>query len=58
MKNTIRVVLPDTCHRLCLWHTLKNATENLPRYYGNPEFKSKFNKILYNCETEIEFQSC
>ncbi|XP_030941257.1 protein FAR1-RELATED SEQUENCE 5-like [Quercus lobata] len=58
MKNAIRVVLPDTCHRLCLWHISKNAAENLPRHYGNPEFKSKFNKILYNCETEIEFQSC
>ena len=45
-------------HRLCLWHISKNATENLPRHYGNPEFKSRFNKILYNCETEIKFQSC
>nr|XP_023917131.1 protein FAR1-RELATED SEQUENCE 5-like [Quercus suber] len=58
MKNAIRVVLPDTCHRLCLWHISKNAAENLPRHYMNPEFKSRFNKILYNCETEIEFQSC
>ncbi|KAK4601355.1 hypothetical protein RGQ29_010777 [Quercus rubra] len=58
MKNAIRVVLPDTCHRLCLWHISKNAAENLPRHYGNPEFKSRFNKILYNCETKIEFQSC
>ena len=55
MKNAIRVVLPNTCHRQCLWHISKNATENLPRHYGNPEFKSRFNKILYNCETEIEF---
>ncbi|KAK4589794.1 hypothetical protein RGQ29_020396 [Quercus rubra] len=46
MKNAIRVVLPDTCHRLCLWHISKNAAENLPRHYGNPEFK------------KIEFQSC
>jgi len=58
MKNAIRVMLPNTCHRLCLWHISKNAAENLPMYYGNLEFKSRFNKILYNCETEIEFQSC
>ena len=58
MKNAIRVVLPDTCHHLCLWHISKNAAENLPKHNGNPEFKSKFNKILYNCEIEIEFESC
>ncbi|KAL4603589.1 hypothetical protein ACB092_10G134800 [Castanea dentata] len=46
MKNAIRVVFPDTY-----------AAENLPRHYGIPEFKSRFNKILYNCETESEFES-
>ena len=58
MKNAIRVVLLDTCHRLCLLHISKNVAENLPRHYGNPEFKSRFNKILYNCETKIKFESC
>ena len=58
MKNAIRVVCRNTCHRLCLWHISKNATKKLPRHYENPEFKSRFNKILYNCETEIEFESC
>ncbi|KAL4598763.1 hypothetical protein ACB092_11G080500 [Castanea dentata] len=57
MKNAIRVVFPDTCHCLCLWHISKNVAKNLPRHYGIPEFKSKFNKILYNCETELEFES-
>ena len=50
-------MFPDTCHRLCLWHISKNAVENLPRHYGILEFKSRFNKILYNCETESEFES-
>ena len=58
MKNAIRVMLPNTCHRLCLWHISKNAAENLPMYYGNLEFKSRFNKILYNFETKIEFEFC
>ncbi|XP_075640541.1 protein FAR1-RELATED SEQUENCE 5-like [Castanea sativa] len=44
-------------HRLCLWHISKDVAENLPRHYGIPEFKSRFNKILYNCETESEFES-
>ncbi|KAL4644901.1 hypothetical protein ACB092_02G197600 [Castanea dentata] len=57
MKNAIRVVFPDTCHRLCLWHISKNAAENLPRHYEIPKFKSRFNKILYNCEIESEFES-
>ncbi|KAL4614847.1 hypothetical protein ACB092_07G082600 [Castanea dentata] len=56
-KNAIRVLFPNTCHRLCLWHISKNAVENLPRHYGIPEFKSRFNKILYNCETESKFES-
>ncbi|XP_023871700.1 protein FAR-RED IMPAIRED RESPONSE 1-like [Quercus suber] len=57
MKNAIKVVFPDTCHRLCLWHISKNAVENLPRHYGILEFKSRFNRILYNCETESEFKT-
>ena len=47
MKNAIRVVLLDT-----------NGPENLPRHYENPEFKSRFNKILYNCEIKMKFKSC
>ena len=58
MKNAIRIVLPDTCHRLCLWQISKNAAENFPRHYGIPKFKSRFNKILYNCEIDTEFESC
>ena len=35
----------------------KDAAENLPRHYGILEFKSRFNKIFFNCETESEFES-
>ena len=57
-EECIRVVFPDTCHHLYLWHISKNTTANLPRHYGNLKFKSRFNKIIYNCETKIKFESC
>ena len=43
---------------LCLWHISKNAAIQLRSHYGHPVFKSRFNKILYGCETEAEFNSC
>ena len=47
-KNAIRTVLPNTCNHLCLWHISKNTAKNLPRHYEIPEYKSRFNKTLYN----------
>ena len=57
MINAIQLVLPETCHRLCIWHISKNATNHLASNLGNSEFKSRFNKILHGCESEEEFNS-
>nr|KYP31324.1 hypothetical protein KK1_048437 [Cajanus cajan] len=29
MREAIKHVFPDTCHRLCAWHLHKNACENV-----------------------------
>ncbi|KAK9931792.1 hypothetical protein M0R45_019056 [Rubus argutus] len=57
MANAIKEIFPRTCHRLCLWHISLNATRNIGSLLGIPEFKKMFNKCLYGCESESEFQS-
>ena len=37
---------------------LKKYHKKLPTHYGILEFKSRFNKILYNWEIETKFESC
>ena len=58
MINAIKLVLPETIHRFCLWHISKNAAIQLRGHYGHLAFKSRFNKILCGCVTEAEFNSC
>ncbi|XP_057452594.1 protein FAR1-RELATED SEQUENCE 7-like [Lotus japonicus] len=43
MKNAIKVVLPQSHHRLCAWHLCWNATSNL----HNPEFTAAFNHYMF-----------
>nr|XP_043614777.1 protein FAR1-RELATED SEQUENCE 5-like [Erigeron canadensis] len=49
MKKAIEVVLPESRHRLCMWH----ITQKLPSKVGNDmfehsDFKKKFNDIVWN----------
>ncbi|XP_059650165.1 protein FAR1-RELATED SEQUENCE 5-like [Cornus florida] len=57
MANAIRKVLPNTRHRLCTWHIMKNAAQNISTLFANPRFKDKLTKLFYGCETEEEFES-
>ncbi|KAL3538162.1 hypothetical protein ACH5RR_001528 [Cinchona calisaya] len=53
----IEMVFPSTVHRLCGWHIEKNAKENIPHLFKQVGFKEKyFNKLLWDCESEIEFE--
>ncbi|KAK3222606.1 hypothetical protein Dsin_009631 [Dipteronia sinensis] len=50
-------MLPETHHRLCIWHIAKNDVQYLSSLYGKPEFKKQFNKCFYGCRSEREFQA-
>ncbi|XP_061364286.1 protein FAR1-RELATED SEQUENCE 5-like [Gastrolobium bilobum] len=56
MANAIKRVLPESQHRLCLWHIGQNAANHLSYYLGNSDFKVLFNRCLYNCGSEKEFE--
>ncbi|XP_050369198.1 protein FAR1-RELATED SEQUENCE 5-like [Argentina anserina] len=56
MANAVPKVFPNASHRLCTWHTAKNASKKIGSYLGNPEFKKQFNHCLHNYSSEIEFQ--
>ncbi|XP_062100283.1 protein FAR1-RELATED SEQUENCE 5-like [Humulus lupulus] len=52
MANAIKVVMPQSVHRLCAWHLQANLTSNAP----HPLFKAKFNELLYQYCTEEQFE--
>ncbi|XP_039155375.1 protein FAR1-RELATED SEQUENCE 5 [Eucalyptus grandis] len=58
MAKAIRTVFPNTQHRLCTWHIMKNANQNIPHLYHKPGFRDKyFLALVYRCKSEDEFES-
>uniref|UniRef100_A0A5B7C1F7 SWIM-type domain-containing protein n=1 Tax=Davidia involucrata TaxID=16924 RepID=A0A5B7C1F7_DAVIN len=57
MSNAIEKVFPNTRHSLCTWHIAKNVAQNLSKLFEEPGFKNMFTKLLYGCESEMEFES-
>ncbi|KAF3337584.1 Zinc finger MYM-type protein 1 [Carex littledalei] len=56
MSKAIKNVLPDTTHRLCVWHMYQNAAKHLSSVFsGSKSFKSDFSHCVYDCEDEAEF---
>ena len=48
MSIAIRTVMPESCHRLCLWHIYQNAAKHLAQVYNKyPGFHSYFKKCVY-----------
>ncbi|XP_074292991.1 protein FAR1-RELATED SEQUENCE 5-like [Silene latifolia] len=56
MANAIKEVFPDTRHRLCLWHLSQNAGKHLSHQLSVSGFKDIFNKFVYGCGSELEFE--
>ncbi|KAK3408991.1 hypothetical protein EUGRSUZ_J01116 [Eucalyptus grandis] len=58
MAKAIRVVFPNTQHRLCTWHIIQNAIKNIPQFYHKPDFRNKyFFRLMNRCKSEDEFES-
>ncbi|KAI3440621.1 WRKY domain-containing protein [Psidium guajava] len=56
MAKAIRIVFPNTQHRLCTWHIIKNANENIPNLCHKSDFKDKYLlALMYRCRSEDEF---
>lgn len=49
-------VLPNTRHRLCIWHLEQNAICRFGALKKDKEFKYAFNQYLKMCVTEQEFE--
>jgi hypothetical protein len=57
MAKAIGEVMPNTSHRLCLWHIFKKVPSYLGPLNSNPQFLSVLNKCMQGCDSEEEFQS-
>ena len=57
MAKAITEVLPNTSHRLCLWHILQKFPEHLAHVYNKfPEFLQMFHHCIYDTITSDEFE--
>ncbi|OMO86944.1 Zinc finger, PMZ-type [Corchorus olitorius] len=56
MSKAIAVVMPESYHRLCVYHLGNNAYKHLSHLYKSSEsFGYDFNKLIYEYENEQEF---
>ncbi|XP_021718619.1 protein FAR-RED IMPAIRED RESPONSE 1-like [Chenopodium quinoa] len=58
MSNVIAKVLPNSRHRLCLWHLQKKFVSRFGQLKSNEDFKNMFDKCLYGYDDEKEFDDC
>ncbi|KAG6624339.1 hypothetical protein CIPAW_16G019500 [Carya illinoinensis] len=57
MAKAIAEVLPNTTHRLCLWHILQKFSEHLAHVYNKfPEFQKEFHHCIHETVTSDEFE--
>ncbi|XP_010265220.1 PREDICTED: protein FAR1-RELATED SEQUENCE 5-like isoform X2 [Nelumbo nucifera] len=56
MANAIKSVLPNTCHRICVWHIFQNAMRKISfAFRRGSTFSRDFSKCIFDCEDEEEF---
>ncbi|KAG6628924.1 hypothetical protein CIPAW_14G046800 [Carya illinoinensis] len=57
MAKAIAEVLPNTTHRLCLWHILQRFPEHLAHVYNKfPDFGKDFRHCIHETITTDEFE--
>lgn len=58
MREAMSVVLPNTKHRLCMWHIMKKLPEKIgPHLREEPLFWVRVNSCVWGSETAEEFES-
>ncbi|KAB2603357.1 protein FAR1-RELATED SEQUENCE 5-like [Pyrus ussuriensis x Pyrus communis] len=56
MKKAIKVVFPNTRHRLCLWHIMKKVPNKLKSYKEYESMSSSLDSIVYDSMTSEDFE--
>uniref|UniRef100_A0A2N9H7A8 Protein FAR1-RELATED SEQUENCE n=1 Tax=Fagus sylvatica TaxID=28930 RepID=A0A2N9H7A8_FAGSY len=57
MGNAIAKILPNTTHKLCMWHILEKVPEHLAHmYYKYPSFQREFHHCIHDIVTIEEFE--
>jgi zinc finger SWIM domain-containing protein 3 len=56
MAKAIKIVLPDSHHRICVWHMNQNACKHLSGVVDEyKKFNTDFQKCIYDQEEEEDF---
>lgn len=58
MAKAIALVLPNTTHRLCMWHVLRKAPQHLTHVFIKyPSFQREFDHCIHDTVTIEEFEN-
>ncbi|XP_021741581.1 protein FAR1-RELATED SEQUENCE 6-like [Chenopodium quinoa] len=57
MRNPLAEVMPNTCHRWCIWHIMRKFPEKLGKCALYDDFKNPLKNIIYYSFTVEEFQT-
>jgi hypothetical protein len=58
MKAAIAQILPDTTHRLCMWHIMEKVPEKVgPSLRDEEKFWERCNKCVWGSENSDDFKS-
>ena len=58
MKAAIAEILPDTAHRLCMWHIMEKVPEKVgPSLREDEQFWERLNKCVWGTKNSEEFVS-
>ncbi|XVE54809.1 hypothetical protein DITRI_Ditri03aG0112300 [Diplodiscus trichospermus] len=55
MADAIKEILPDTQHHLGMWYIQQTAAEHLFELHQQYGFKNLFNRCIFGCQSEGEF---
>ena len=58
MKDAIAQILPDTTHRLCMWHIMEKVPEKVrPSIREDEQFWDRLHTCVWGSETSDDFES-